>query len=162
MSHPRLPAARARNNWRESLKLGHNSNLISFINELIHQACRPCATGSRRRFDTGDQLQDGVFRFPRLVALHPQPLDGHERLGEPAAREARRLLPCPGSSFSPRPLIAMGTQVVKLLVPHGHELLEVAQIGPLCQAGRAHTCRLETLQPRFRDAVLSDQLDAIV
>lgn len=56
----------------------------------------------------------------------------------------------------------MGVQVLKLLMPHGHELLEVAQIGPLCQSGRANTCRLEALQPRFRDAVLSDQLDAVV
>ncbi|ERL01321.1 hypothetical protein O999_23080 [Pseudomonas putida LF54] len=56
----------------------------------------------------------------------------------------------------------MGAQVLKLLVPHGHELLKVAQIGPLFQPGRANTCRLEALQPRFRDAVLSDQLDAVV
>jgi hypothetical protein len=56
----------------------------------------------------------------------------------------------------------MGAQVLKLLVPHGHELLEVAQIGPLCQAGRANTCRLEALQPWLGDAVLDEQLNAAV
>lgn len=33
----------------------------------------------------------------------------------------------------------MGVQVLKLLVPHLHEFLEVAQIGPFYQAGRANT-----------------------
>ncbi|SEC47107.1 hypothetical protein SAMN05216205_2416 [Pseudomonas mohnii] len=56
----------------------------------------------------------------------------------------------------------MGVQVLKLLVPQGHELLEVAQIGPLCQAGKANTCRLEALQPWLGDAVLRDQLNAVV
>jgi len=56
----------------------------------------------------------------------------------------------------------MGAQVLKLLVPHRHELLEVAQIGPLCQAGRPNTRRLEALQPRLRDAVLDNQLNAVV
>ncbi|MEX5322529.1 hypothetical protein WCE04_24735 [Pseudomonas shirazica] len=52
--------------------------------------------------------------------------------------------------------------MLKLLVPHGHELLEVAEIGPLCQAGRANTCSLEALQPWLRDAVFDDQLNAVV
>jgi len=56
----------------------------------------------------------------------------------------------------------MGAQVLKLLEPHGHELLEVAQIGPLCQAGRPNTRRLEALKPRLRDTVLDDQLNAVV
>ncbi len=56
----------------------------------------------------------------------------------------------------------MGVQVLELLVPHRHKLLEVAQIGPLCQAGRTDTRRSEALQPRLRDAVLSDQLNAVV
>ena len=41
----------------------------------------------------------------------------------------------------------MDAQVLKLLLPHRHELLEVAQVRPLCQAGRANTYRLEALQP---------------
>lgn len=56
----------------------------------------------------------------------------------------------------------MGFQVLKLLVPNGHELLEIAQIGPLCQAGRANTCRLEALQPWLGDAVLDNQLNAVM
>ncbi|MOA52958.1 hypothetical protein D3C78_1763410 [compost metagenome] len=56
----------------------------------------------------------------------------------------------------------MGVQVLKLLVPQLHEFLKVAQIGPLCQAGRANTCRLEALQPWLGDAVLDDQLNAVV
>lgn len=56
----------------------------------------------------------------------------------------------------------MGVQVLKFLVPQGHELLEVAQIGPLSQAGKANTCRSEALQPWLGDAVLRDQLNAVV
>lgn len=56
----------------------------------------------------------------------------------------------------------MGVQVLELLVPHRHKLLEVTPIGPLCQAGRPDTRRSEALQPRLRDAVFSDQLDAVV
>ncbi|PXX72590.1 hypothetical protein D906_00577 [Pseudomonas sp. LAIL14HWK12:I1] len=56
----------------------------------------------------------------------------------------------------------MGVQVLKLLLPPGHKLLEVAQIGPLCQPGRPNTCRLEALQPWLGDAVLDDQLNIVV
>ncbi len=56
----------------------------------------------------------------------------------------------------------MGVQVLELLVPHRHKLLEVTPIGPLCQPGRPNTRRLEALQPWLGDAVLDDQLDAVV
>ncbi len=56
----------------------------------------------------------------------------------------------------------MGAQVLKLLVPHSHELLEVAQIGPLCQPGSPNTRRLKALQPWLGNAVFDDQLNAVV
>jgi hypothetical protein len=56
----------------------------------------------------------------------------------------------------------MGVQVLKLLVPYRYKLFEVAQIGPFCQAGRSKARRSEPMQPWLGDAVLDNQLNAIV
>lgn len=56
----------------------------------------------------------------------------------------------------------MAVQVFKLLMLHDHELLEVKHKGPLCQAGRANSGSLEALQPWLGDAVLHDQLNAVM
>ncbi|WBM49627.1 hypothetical protein [Pseudomonas putida] len=67
-----------------------------------------------------------------------------------------------GSFSSSRFLTAMGAQVLKLLVPHGHELLEVAQIRPLRQAGRATLAAWKRCSYGIGDAFLHDQLNAVV
>lgn len=56
----------------------------------------------------------------------------------------------------------MGVQVGKLLLPHRYKLFEVAQIGPFCQASRSNARRSEPMQQWLRDAVLDNQLNAIV